>query len=276
MIGKCSCVICKKQYSGKGIHTHADRTHGDEETKAKYSSGYNGRYNDPEHMKNLKKSLKKFYDKELGPKKTYNVSCHKCGKDFDVTERENQFPSKEKYFCSATCRNTRSHTEATKQKIKKSLRKYNGPEKIYEKTCPWCSKIHTTKEKNKKFCSRDCATKHKSAEARKHRSAYKNYRADCEFRFNLKDYPEEFNFALIEEHGWYSAANRGNNLYGVSRDHIVSVKYGFENNIDPAIISHPANCQLMIHSDNVSKYTNNDLTIDQLLEKIEIWNNKYI
>ena len=95
------------------------------------------------------------------------------------------------------------------------------------------------------------------------------------FDFNLADYPEEFNFSLIEEYGWYSASNRGNNLNGVSRDHMVSVKFGYENNIDPNIISHPANCRLMRHNDNVSKNEDCSISLEELKVRIEKWNLKY-
>ena len=56
---------------------------------------------------------------------------------------------------------------------------------------------------------------------------------------------------------------------------MVSVKYGYENNIDPKIISHPANCQLLIHNENVKKYIRCDLTIEELINKIEQWRIKY-
>jgi len=59
---------------------------------------------------------------------------------------------------------------------------------------------------------------------------------------------------------------------GVSRDHVISVAYGFENNIDPLIIKHPANCQLLRHSDNSSKHIKCDMVIENLLEKINKWN----
>jgi hypothetical protein len=102
-----------------------------------------------------------------------------------------------------------------------------------------------------------------------------DYRLACKFNFNIGDYPDEFDFKLIENHGWYSAKNRGNNLNGVSRDHIVSVKFGFENSIDPKIISHPANCQLLRHNDNVSKHKKCSMTIEDLLEKIQKWDDRY-
>lgn len=107
------------------------------------------------------------------------------------------------------------------------------------------------------------------------RPALVNYRSDCSFKFNLADYPSEFDFTLIEQFGWYRAKNRGDNPNGISRDHLVSVKYGFDNNIDPKIISHPANCQLIRHNENVSKGIKCKISLEQLLEKINYWNNKY-
>ena len=56
---------------------------------------------------------------------------------------------------------------------------------------------------------------------------------------------------------------------------MISVKYGYENNIDPKIISHPANCMLLRHNDNVSKHKKCSLALAQLLEKIQIWDIKY-
>ena len=61
----------------------------------------------------------------------------------------------------------------------------------------------------------------------------------------------------------------------VYRDHLVSVKYGFINNIDPKIISHPANCQLLKHTNNSIKKDKSDLTLTELLNKIEKWEIKF-
>lgn len=46
---------------------------------------------------------------------------------------------------------------------------------------------------------------------------------------------------------------------------------GLINNIDPKIIGHPANCRLMKHNDNVSKYSDSSITIKELLERINVW-----
>lgn len=101
------------------------------------------------------------------------------------------------------------------------------------------------------------------------------YRLACNFKFKLSDFPNEFDFSLIEEHGWYSPSNKKNNLNGISRDHMVSIKYGFENKIDPKIISHPANCRLVKHTDNISKNLKCSISYDELIKRIEIWDQKY-
>jgi len=50
-----------------------------------------------------------------------------------------------------------------------------------------------------------------------------------------------------------------------------SVRQGFENKIDPKHIAHPANCKLMIHTDNISKNKKSSITHDELLDKILEW-----
>jgi hypothetical protein len=57
---------------------------------------------------------------------------------------------------------------------------------------------------------------------------YLNY-LNSQNNFNDEDY---FNFLLVEKHGWYSPTNKNNNLSGVSRDHMFSVREGFEKGID--------------------------------------------
>ena len=104
---------------------------------------------------------------------------------------------------------------------------------------------------------------------------FARYKQETHFKFGLSDYPDEFDFSLIEKYGWYKPRNRGDNLGGVSRDHMLSVRDGFNRGINPKLLSHPANCQLMIHNENVSKNKKSILTYDELLERIDIWNKKY-
>ena len=107
------------------------------------------------------------------------------------------------------------------------------------------------------------------------RTAITNYRGECSFKFNLATYPDEFDFALVTQYGWYSAKNRGNNSGGVSRDHMVSVRYGFDNKVDPKIISHPANCALILHRDNTRKQMKCSITLRELMQRISEWDSKY-
>ena len=95
------------------------------------------------------------------------------------------------------------------------------------------------------------------------------------FKFALCDYPQEFDISLIKQFGWYSASNRGNNLNGVSRDHMFSCNEGLKQLIDPYLISHPANCKLMLHSLNASKRNKCSITFKQLKERVNVWNKKY-
>jgi hypothetical protein len=65
-----------------------------------------------------------------------------------------------------------------------------------------------------------------------------------------------------------------NNPTGFHRDHMVSIAYGWENKIDPLIISHPANCEIMLSNDNIKKGSACSITIETLLYRIEKWNNE--
>jgi len=224
------CIVCKKEYSAKGIFTHYDRNHGSNETQQKYSSGHNKSYTDKKYIKRLTEGQRKRFEKTLGKYKDYSVNCAKCKTTIVVNERETQFPSKEKYFCSLSCANSRNRDNAFKEKMR----------------------------------SKDTD-----------RSDWHQYKLDARFRFNLSDFSDEFDFALVEQYGWYGATNRTNNLNGVSRDHMISVRYGFDNSIDPSIISHPANCKLMRHRDNKRKHTNISMSKEELIEKIRMWDIKY-
>ena len=101
------------------------------------------------------------------------------------------------------------------------------------------------------------------------------YRKKCRFNFSLNEYSNEFDFSLIKNFGWYKAKNKGDNLNGVSRDHMYSVYDGFHNGINFEIIRHPANCKLLRHSDNSSKWKKSSITIEGLKQRIDEWNIKY-
>lgn len=94
----------------------------------------------------------------------------------------------------------------------------------------------------------------------------KLYRNACKFTFGIgKQFP---NSSLIEQHGWYHPVN---NPQGISRDHKFSVVDGFKLGIDPEIMKHPANCEIMIHKHNQHKNRKSSITYEDLLKLIEEW-----
>ena len=194
-------------------------------------------------------------------------TCLKCGNYFDVerniSKDGNQIIKfRERQYCSRKCANGHEHSPEWNINISKG----QNP-KIYQFTCLYCNKEVTTSIRNRKFCSRKCVTEYRKLTTPK----YQRYWEDCQFKFNVYDYPDKFDLSLIENHGWYKAKNRGDNPNGISRDHMISIKDGFKNNIDSKIMSHPANCQLLKHNENVSKHSNSSLTLDELLVKIKNW-----
>jgi len=204
--------------------------------------------------------------------KKHNSICVECNNSF---YRQPSHKNKAKVtglqFCSKICKDKAHRIGGSIQP--KHYGNYNPTH--HEKQCEMCGNNFSTIKPKGRFCSVDCARNNKSKKARQFRSAFKNYRADCSFNFSIRDYPNEFDSKLIEKYGWYSATNRGNNLGGVSRDHMVSVKYGFINNIPTEYIKHPANCKLLIHNENISKGAKISITYEELLERIKLWNNKY-
>lgn len=177
-------------------------------------------------------------------------------------------------FCSERCCrgfSTKKNRKLISEKVSRTLKSRRMT--FVEKPCEHCDRTFTSLiRKHVRFCSKRCAALSRGL----HLVGYDRYKRECQFAFNLADYPGEFDFGLIQEHGWYSPKNRGGNLNGVSRDHIVSVRWGFENNIDPRYIRHPANCQLMLHNDNVSKGKKKSISFQELLCRIEAWDKKYL
>ena len=94
-------------------------------------------------------------EKKFGKLKKFDVLCKKCGKEFEVEEREKLFPVKKNYYCSRGCANSRDHSDETKQKIRKSLVK-DYTEFIKKYKCLNCGKEFED-WKERKFCSVQCS-----------------------------------------------------------------------------------------------------------------------
>jgi hypothetical protein len=99
-------------------------------------------------------------DRRLGEFKTFDVTCFRCGKLTTTREREKQFPKREKYYCTRSCANTRSHSPETRANISRGLRQSEVwrehttklTEKRILKPCKHCQQLHA----NSQFCSRTC------------------------------------------------------------------------------------------------------------------------
>lgn len=95
------------------------------------------------------------------------------------------------------------------------------------------------------------------------------YYLQCKFRFGKEVYSRLPGFELVKQYGWYKPAK--NRWFGATRDHMVSRNYGWTHKIDPEIIRHPANCQIMLSTDNSSKGEKCTITLEELLDRIKHW-----
>jgi hypothetical protein len=96
------------------------------------------------------------------------------------------------------------------------------------------------------------------------------YWAECRFKFDVFMYPQIPGYELLSQFEFYNSVTNKN---GLNRDHMISISYGYDNKIDPSIISHPANCHIMFARDNFSKNTGCSITLPELLDRIESWKN---
>lgn len=158
---------------------------------------------------------------------------------------------------------TTNHTRSSNVVVKPS----KPVRKVYTRSCSSCRS--PLADNKKKYCS----------------SCYPNirhYRSLAGFKFNVYDYPAEFDINLIHTHGWFSPdgykkRNNQPNLNGVSRDHLYTVSDGFTNKVDPDILAHPANCAILLHNGpggNNSK-RKSSITLNELITRIKLWDIKY-
>jgi len=218
------------------------------------------------------------------PRIEYNLICENCNNSYTITCTESEFKrGNYKKTCSSICAKELTQKKTTKEKnfkISQTLREnfskqhksYNIEKKGYEKTCPICQNIFFTIKKEKICCSSICAVKYRKIKYAEYAEKKQLYKSQCEFKFALNEYKEDFDFSLVSKNGWYKATNHGDNLNGISRDHIISINDGFKLKIDPYYISHPCNCELMIHRENAKKQSKSNMTKDELIKKINEWN----
>ena len=185
------------------------------------------------------------------------VNCIECDIEFNGNKKE------ERKFCSRSCAVTYNNrikivTEDTKLKISNTLKSKNK-KVIKIRLCKNCDNVVGYK----KIICDTCRVDY-----------YEYYRPSSNFNFDLNLYKDKFDLSLVTKYGWYSPSNKGNNLNGISKDHLFSVKDGFTNKVSIDVIKHPANCKLMIHKDNQVKNSKSVITLEELLKRIEEWDKK--
>lgn len=95
------------------------------------------------------------------------------------------------------------------------------------------------------------------------------YWKKCKFTFDPYAYQNIPGYDLLLQLGFFHPTNNPN---GICRDHILSVDYGFRNNVDPSILSHPANCQFITNLDNIKKSNSSWINVDELLTRVQTEN----
>lgn len=179
-------------------------------------------------------------------------------------------------FCSTHCARVFSAKHVDYTKVSRTLRNKRSKVKLVEtRICKWCnSKFNVVSTSKQQCCCSGHSQWYNSSVKYQQKLNLTDdirkrvqlelylYRKKCQFSFSLDTYPEEFDFSLIEKYGWYKAKNNGDNPNGVSRDHMFSVKDGFLNKVDPKIISHPANCRLVLQHENAKKRNKSCITLE--------------
>lgn len=243
----------------------------------------------PNFIANIKRNANLAKEKKKRTEEIYNLSPKCCKYCSNKIRYDDRF----KVFCNRSCSGRYNNANRTfnplndsrtketcckicSKKIEVNIRATN--EKVICKECKDFIRLSKVKYKvgvNKcKFCSRDVTQPKRICISC--RDCFQNvYSFRCRFKFSLNNFPEEFDFNLIKEYGWYKAKNKGNNLDGVSRDHKFSVISGFKNNIDPILIAHPANCELLLQRNNSKKRHNSSITLKELMEDVLNFEKKY-
>lgn len=105
----------------------------------------------------------------------------------------------------------------------------------------------------------------------KNKQPKEQYKSECLFHFEGNIYNLLFEFSEMSINKQkINEVHSDSNM--ISRDHMVSQDYGYKYDIDTYLISHPANCMLMPLSENITKRANCSLTLNELIERVEFFN----
>jgi hypothetical protein len=130
--------------------------------------------------------------------------CSQCNNIFYSSEKNAKFCSKS---CSAIFNNSirvnskRNFSDIAKKNINDAIiKRLNIKENMYKyglspNYCKHCNAVLNYKNRKRVFCSLDCKRIYDS----KNINEYQKYYNEC--KFNLADYPNEFDFTLVEKYG---------------------------------------------------------------------------
>lgn len=195
---KCKNIECEKETNGKNLYCSLT-------CRNVFVNKYLRNYD-----KYSSTCKRKRDEKEIEYLKNPKI-CPSCGEIIAYDIRYNT-------YCNSSCQAsiTNKNRKCTwRDSIRKSVCEYlikNGIKKegqigLYEKECLNCKLTFLHKRNEMKYCSKSCTKEYR----RRHMDEYQKYKQDCLFKFNLADYPEHFDFSLIEKYGWYSPTNKKNN-----------------------------------------------------------------
>ncbi len=238
---------------------------------------------------NRENMLKSLHAKLCGEKverKEHIVNCEYCGKEYSIICSDAVFNNGNyRKTCSDLCAKRLTNqkagdkkcikiSETLKERYAKTIEGYDCTEGKFVKICPFCGKTFYTKKNRQIYCSRECANKDRTQKAIELNETFFAYKKQCKFNFPISTVLTAEGLSLLKENGWYKAKNHGDNLNGVSRDHIFSIKEGFRRKIDPYYISHPANCVIILQAENASKRDKCGITKEELIQRILEWEAK--
>lgn len=248
-----NCFICETPFE-KGVGVCCSR------------KCHNVRINSQRDYSNTQLTANKFQRIEK-----YNQSPNKCA----YCSKTLPYEKRSLKFCNNSCScsyNNRTRDPSVHTKQADSLRatlasqnKIIRPQYPFSKvtfgSCKSCSKIYR-KAVGKLYCSDIC----------KIQTGIRSYRLACKFKISKSEHPHLFNHALLKEHGWYRAANhpKGYNPDGATWDHLFRVEDGFKLGVDPNIMRHPANAEMISWKDNFARKSSS-ITYEELLERIKNW-----
>lgn len=171
----CSCIVCKKECSAKGIHSHYILSH-NEAAKRKHKTNLEltmpivGELLRERHL-DKRKQQEIEYDKSP-------ILCALCSKPIEFTKQTNKFCSRN---CSAKYNNHRRppRSEQSKAKTSDSVRKngykHKGPIRKYSivSFCRICGVV--IPHKSTKTCSKNCLSLLHSEKMKSRKRTGKNY-----------------------------------------------------------------------------------------------------